>query len=329
MPPAAVIGGAALVGGIAGAMGNHSEQTQTSGVNLNAASGLQGAAQGATQQGLSDFGNMVGAGPGSSDVSAYTDNSHSLASMLQSYSQNGGMPDQNDISNSNNIASNLFASQRTQLAQNFQDQGYQANQQAALMGRSADDPVLRAKLAQDQTRQQALLQGQQGGLAQQLALQMPMQRLGFAQQQNQVLGGLASQALANRQTLASMGSGILGQQQAYQLATSQHYGTQSQSSGGGVGGALTGALGGLGAGMGAAAGMGSMMGGGGGFGGSGFSMGGSNMGSYFGGSNPFSGGLSMPSSSPGFGGFGGSPSGPSLMGGGSYVPLSNSFMGIK
>lgn len=329
MPPAALIAvaaGTGIVGAIAGGMKDKTEQTQTSGMKLDPKSALETAGENAAQKGLDGFGQMVDAGPGASDVSAYTGNSRSLADMLQQYSQTGGMPGEADINASNGIADKLFGAQRLQMAQNFQDQGYQANQQAALMGRSANDPILRNKLMQEQTRQQAVLQAQQGGMAQQLALALPGQRLGYAQQQNQVLGGLASQALANRQMLASMGTNIMSQQQNFRVATAQRYGTQSQESGGGLKGAITGGLAGIGTGL-SIAGMGAGLGGAGAAAaGTGFNMTGNNLGSYFSGANPFSSGLSMPAASPGFGGMGAAPSGPSLMG--NYVPLSNQFMGI-
>jgi hypothetical protein len=119
----------------------------------------------------------------------------------------------------------LFGARRTALGQSFEDQLMQSNRQAALMGRAQNDPILKAKLAQEQIRQQAMLDAEQGGLATQLAMQLPGQRLGFAQQRSQILGGLATQAMANRQALAALGSGIMNSERGFRLDTGLRFNT--------------------------------------------------------------------------------------------------------
>jgi hypothetical protein len=301
-----VAGGAAALGGISGAIGSKTEQTQTSRVDAGSATDLENQGSGMLSGGASQLQGMVNAGPGQSDVTNSLGASHDLASMLQQYSQSGGLPTGQDISNSNDIASKLFATQRTQMSQNFMDQTNQANQQAALMGRSINDPILRNKLAQEQTRQQSVLDAQQGGFATQFALNQPMQRLGFASQRADVLGGLASQAMANRQALAGMGSSIMNQERSMRLATATRTGTQTQSSGGGVSGAINGAMGGLGTGLSAAGmfGAGGAFGGGGGGVGQGMppmTPGFQGAANYFN-SNPYSGGGGFtPQQAPSFG----------------------------
>ncbi len=320
---ALAIGGMAAVGGIAGSLAKKTDQEQQSHIDAGSATNLEGQGAGLLSSGMSGFQSMVNAGPGAQDVTAGLDSSRSLADMLKAYSQQGGAnPNAQDISSSNQLASGMFQYQRTALGQNFDDQRVQASQQAALMGRSQNDPILRNKLAQEQTRQASLLDSQQGSWAQNYALQQPMQRLGFASQRNDVLGGLASQALANRQAMASMGAGVMGAERNFRVQTGTHYGSQTQSSGGGLQGGLMGALAGAGAGASLMTGFGGMSGGG------AAGAAAPSMGSYFSNANPYSGGgLSMPASQLGFGGFGAQQA-PSLFGG-NYAPLSNQFLGMK
>jgi hypothetical protein len=127
--------------------------------------------------------------------------------------------------------------------QAFQDQLTAANRQAAISGRGMNDPILRARLGQEQTRQQGLLEAQQGAFGSQLALALPTQRAGFAEQR-------ANQALRNQAALFEAGQSALGQERQFRLASGTRFGTQT--SGGGVGGAISGALGGAGAGLGIA-----------------------------------------------------------------------------
>ncbi len=156
------------------------------------------------------FNNFANAGPGQQDVSNYTGGQRDLASMLQQYSQGGFMPGQQDISKANDFAGQMFQAQRTQQTQAFQDQLTQANRQAALSGRGVNDPILRAKLAQEQTRQGAMLDSQQGAYAAQYAQSMPGQRLQYAQQRVGVLGDMSNQAWNNQQQRFNMGNAIKG-----------------------------------------------------------------------------------------------------------------------
>jgi hypothetical protein len=110
------------------------------------------------------------------------------------------------------------------------------------MGRSLNDPILAAKLAQEQTRQGAMLEANQGSFAQQFALAQPDRRLGYANQRANILGGLATQAMSNRQALAAMGEGILQREREFRLATANRSGTNTNTSGGGVAGGIGGAL---------------------------------------------------------------------------------------
>jgi hypothetical protein len=155
------------------------------------------------------------------------------------------------------MAGSLFQAQRLGLQQSMQDQTVAANRQAALSGRSANDPVLRAKLAQEQMRQGSMLDAQQGAFGQQLAMALPGQRLQYAGQRANLAGGLATQAMQNRLTLASMGEGIMNMERDWRLKTARHFSTSEQSTGGGIGGAISGGLAGFGTGAAIANGFGS------------------------------------------------------------------------
>jgi hypothetical protein len=260
------------LGALAGAQKDKAKTS--SGIDVGQASALERQGSSAVGGAFGQLQAFANAGPGQQDVSNSVNASRDLATLLQQMQASGGMPGQEDVNTANTTAANLFQARQLQLQQAFGDQTTQANRQAALMGRSTNDPILRAKLAQEQTRQQALLGAEQGAAAQQLALQLPGQRLQYASSRAEVLGGLAQQAMANRQAILALGSGIQEQERTWRLNTGTRWGTQE--SGGGLKGAVSGGLAALGAGMSAA---GSLMGMG-GFGGAGGGLGG---------------GLSMPS----------------------------------
>lgn len=246
MPPIALLG--AGLGAAAGAFGDKKTTTK----DLGAASGLEKFSEGLSQKQLEELQGLVGAGAGAGDVTAGAQSQRDLGALLQQMQQAGGLPGQEDIRASQGFAGQIFDPQRVAMQQSFGQQQIQANQLAAQLGRSVDDPIIRAKLAQSQTQQQALLQSEQGSFAAQLALQQPDRRLGFAQQRAQVLGGLGEQAFNNRITLQQLGQNALSQQQSFRLGSA---GT-TESSGGGFGGALKGLIGGIGAGASAAGGFG-------------------------------------------------------------------------
>lgn len=261
-PMIAAAAGGAILGGVAGYQKDVVTQNSSSGVNLKPISGLEASANSGMGIDYNLLRQLVGAGPGQSDVSSSLGASRDLAAMLKAYSLEGGAdPTSGDISRAGSLADMLFKSQRVQMEQGFGDQLTQANRQAALMGRGVNDPILKAKLATEQTRQAAVLNAQQGGWATQYAMQQPLQRLGFATDRANVLGGLASQAMANRQALLSMGSNIQANERNWRLSTSDKWSNGEQASGGGLKGAITGGLAGMSTGMSAMGGMGGFGGG--------------------------------------------------------------------
>lgn len=228
--------GAAIVGGL-GAVGGGSAIAGAAGL-ASGIGGLIGGAGGgknltagerAQLQTLSDFQGAVNAGPGTADISAGAQAKRDFAASLQQAQQQGLGPTQQDIQGAQDLSGRLFRQQEVGLEQNFLQQQQGFAQQAALQGRNPLDPVFRNKLAQEQTRQQQQLQAQQGEFATMFAQQQPGQRLSLQKQRADVLGGLATQALANRQALASMGQSAAG----------------IQPQGSGAGGVLGGLAGGL------------------------------------------------------------------------------------
>jgi hypothetical protein len=263
MPPAAIIGGGALLGGIAGAIPKNTTQSQT------VDAGQAGANEMAGQQGMMDMYRQLqgfaGAGPGQADVAAGYQGQKDLASMYQQYAQGGFLPGAEDSSRAQSFAAGQFAPQQAALNNNFADQTFAMNRSAAAMGQSANDPIAATKMRIEQTRQQGALDASKNAFGQQMAMQMPMQRLGFQEQASGIQAGLATQAMANRQALAAMGEGIMTNERNFRLATATR--TQNQQSGGGFGGALTGAIAGAGMGMSGAHLFGGFGNNGGGFGG--------------------------------------------------------------
>lgn len=180
-------------------------------------------------QGLSD---LVNSGPGQQDVTAGLESNRSLAEMLRQYAQEGGnLPTAGDISSSNRITDQLFQAQQLGLQQAFQDQSVEANRRAALQGRSLNDPMLAAKLAIEQTRQQNMFGAQKGAFATNFALQQPGQRLGFMTQRNDLMSGLASQAMSNRQALLGIGSSLQANERNWRNSQGVTTGTQTESPG--------------------------------------------------------------------------------------------------
>lgn len=264
MPPAAVIGGGAVLGGIAGAIGDEKRSNTVSGMNLSAAGALENQASGTQGYSLEELQKLTKAGANVGDVSAAAKSQRELAALYGQLSQTGGIPGQEDIATAQGFAKNIFQNQQEALNQSFVQQNTEANRLAAQLGRSIDDPILQAKLRTGFMNQQAQLAAEQGSYASQLALSLPQQRLQYATGQSDVLGNLATQAFQNRAALLSAGSNVLSSERNFRMGTAQQYSNNVQQSGGGVGGFITGAMGGAGALAGSAGAISNMFSGGGG-----------------------------------------------------------------
>lgn len=189
---------------------------------------------------LNAYNNLVQGGPNASDVTNATNASKGYASALQNASQTGGF----NMSMGNQLAQQQFAGQRSSMEQSFQDQLAQANRAASLSGRSSNDPILRARLAQDQTRQQAQLSANQSSAAMGLGLQYTQNSLGLQGQQVGVLQGLSNQAFSNQSNLFQMSTGAYNNSYDKSM-TSLSY---ENSRGGGSQGMMQGMMQGMGAG---------------------------------------------------------------------------------
>lgn len=263
-----IIAGAAIVGAgaaAAGAFGANDVKLESGGINgvkLGDQSAFGAAGQSQAQSSLANLGNLRN--------SAYFGASNDLASLLQSYSQGGFLPTAQDTATAQQFATSQFGAQRVAMNQAFQDQLTQANRQAALSGRGVNDPILRAKLAQEQTRQSASLDAQQNAFAMNYAQQMPQQRLQYAEGRTNVLGQQLSTQMGLEQSIFNNGMNAYNTDFAQRM---QQYQTELQkqqsleqmrmaaasddrSTWQNIGSTLQGGLAGAGAGMGMAGGFG-------------------------------------------------------------------------
>lgn len=244
----ALVGGA--LGAITGGSGSRSSSNNTSGVILQEAGKLEKDAYGGTQNSYNNLQGIIGYGPSASDYRTGVQSQRDLAGLLSEYQANGGLPTTTDINASNDISNNLYAARRTALSQTFQDQNTEAERLAARLGRPINDPILQAKLRTGFMRQSDALNAEQQGTAQQLALQLPGQRLGYAQQRSSILSGLGDQAIQNQNYLLGIGSNLTNMERQWRFNTGEKYGNQSNQSGGGFSGAVSGAISGAAGGMG-------------------------------------------------------------------------------
>lgn len=234
---------APIVGGIASAAGASAATAGAigsiaSGVGsglAGAISGSRGNEQSAGQRQqlavMQDFAGLVERGPGAEAVGQSLAAQNELAAELERLRREGTGPTAQDIASQQSLAGQLFRQRQVGLEQDFarQQQGFE--QTAARLGRSPLDPVFRNKLAEQQLQAQERLGAEQSTFATQRALEQPFQRLQLQQGRANVLQGLATQALSNRQALAGLGREAAG--------------IRPQGEGGGFLGGLTGAIGGF------------------------------------------------------------------------------------
>lgn len=171
-------------------------------------------------------------GLGASDVTAGTQSQRDLANMLQQYAQGGFLPGQQDFATANQFAQSAFNPQQVAINQQFQQEALRANQLAAQLGRPANDPIIQAKLSQERMRAQERLGAQQAAFATDFAMQLPGQRLNYTAQAANLRSSLASQAMANRQALLSLGSQLQAGERDWRLQTGVRWGEAEQQEGG-------------------------------------------------------------------------------------------------
>lgn len=250
----------AAMGALSGSQGSSSSQTQssTSRVHLRNINDLNKGRSGMEQQTndgslnqYNQLGQMINAGPGQADIQQANIMDRDLADRMNQFSMNG--PNQNQIDQAKQFATGMFAPQEQALKFAFQDQEVQSNRLAARLGRSGNDPVLRAKMAQEQTRQMADLNAQKTQTATQYAYGSGDRMMQMGNAVSNLRNGLASQAFNNRQTLLQLGQQMTQAERDYRVGTATRTTdtTMTSATPGGLGGALNGAIAGAGAGMGA------------------------------------------------------------------------------
>jgi hypothetical protein len=171
----------------------------------------------AQEKGFADFLRGTELGPGDQDISAALTAQRGFADTLGQFAEGGFLPSEQDFATAQQFTEQAFAPAQQQMAQMFSAQQTQARRLAAQLGRPVNDPVIQAKLAQEQAQQQAMMGAQQTAFGSQFALNLPQQRLGFQGQQASVLGDLANRAQANRQLALSLGSSIQNLERNFRL----------------------------------------------------------------------------------------------------------------
>lgn len=259
----AIAVGGAIVGGIAGSMQDHSHSSSSnsSGVDLVGAGANESQATTGIGKDYSALQSMINGGPGQNDVTAAYGQQKDLASMQADYARTGGAASQQDILQAQESAKLQFAPQQVALDQSFKDEQTRASQLAAQLGRPINDPYIQAQLGKERMNNMQMLAANQGAFVGQQSQQNSMNRLGFTQQLTDTRNSLASQAMANRQALLSIGQGIQSNERNWRLQISNKWGNGSldTTSGGGAKGAMAGGLAGFGMGAGSAKGLMSAM----------------------------------------------------------------------
>jgi len=180
-------------------------------------SDLEKSARGIQEQNLTQFNEFVQAGPGQEDITAALGAQRGLADTLKQFSEGGFLPTEQDFQTAQQFTQSAFAPQQEQMNQQFAQQQTEAKRLSAQLGRPVNDPVIQAKLAQQQSQQQSMLGAQQTAFGSQFALNLPQQRLGFQAQGASVLQDLANRAQTNRQVALSLGSSIQNLERNFRL----------------------------------------------------------------------------------------------------------------
>jgi hypothetical protein len=198
---------------------------------------------------LRDFLNR---GPGIEAIDASNASQKDFVDMMRRLQASGGMPTDEDRRQANIFADDMFKPQQEALNQSFTQQNEQAARLSAQLNRPINDPIIQAKLRQEQMRQSAMLGADRTAFTAQESRNSPFRRLELQGQLADAQSGLASQAMANRMQLLNLGNSLQSQERQWRLNTGERYGTSnsnsSQHSGGGIMGgigAVTGAVSGF------------------------------------------------------------------------------------
>ncbi len=227
-----------------------SNSSSISGVTLKAASDLEKSATGQIGSSFGQLQDMLNRGPGNEAVDASNKEQQSYVDMMRQINSTGGMPTAEDTRRANILADELFAPQQEAAKQAYGFAQQDAAKLAAKLNRPINDPIIQAKLQQEQMRQSSLMSADRTAFVAGEARNSPFQRLQMQGQLADAQGSLASQAMSNRMQLLNLGNSLQQQERNWRLQTSEKYGassgTQEQHSGGGAMGgigAITGAMG--------------------------------------------------------------------------------------
>ena len=236
-----VIGAGALLGGIAGLQGSKGQST-TSSATAAPESDLEKRAAAAQLKGfdqLEDIQRIQGR--------AASNASTAYGNLLQQYSQSGGLPTQQDITQGQSFAQQMTAPQQAQIDLAMRQSTEAARQQAGLSGRGPTDFAMNTRLSGQRADLMNQLGAQQTAMGTQYAQQLSQNRLGFAGQFSDLQQGLATQAMQNRMAIMGLGSQIQQAGQNFRSNTATRTTSTPGQQGSllsGITGAFTGATGG-------------------------------------------------------------------------------------
>lgn len=197
--------------------GSSQGQTSRSGVNVAPETALEQQINPMLGKQMTGLEGLVGAGPGQQQVTGALGASQDYADMLGKLGQGGGLlaAQQAGIGGYTDIGNQLYGGLMRQ-------QQVEASRAGARMGRGTNDLMLQNKLGQ---QRMDLV----GSFAAQQAMAAPGQQAQFMGQRADVMQGLASQAMANRQALMSMGSNLREQDRSYRINTGERYSNTTQT----------------------------------------------------------------------------------------------------
>jgi len=262
---ALAMGGAALAGGIAGSMKDKKETSQTSTINIGPETNAEREARLLAADKFAELNKVSETAFSEKQTRDYLQQSLSaqtdLAGFFKQLSESGGLPNAQDVAQAGGFAEQIYNPQKVALQQSAEDQANEYAKLQARLGRGPVDPILQAKLRTGLMRQTASLEADKGAFASNLALQLPGQRLQYAQGGASILKDLASQAFQNRAMLFEMGSGVQQAERNFRLQSAGQTVSGTELSGGGLKGGILGGLAGAQTGAGLASAFGGFSGG--------------------------------------------------------------------
>lgn len=246
--PGAIAGGG--LSGMTDAFDDVTDESSTNKINLRdfeelikGRSGLEGEASGIQMDQLKQLGQLLtqgGTEQVAGDLAGQRSESMTLMDMLRQAQQG---PSSQNINSAQNFSNQIFAPQEQAMQQQFKQSETDTSRLAARLGRPVNDPILRAKLAESQGNAMGQLQAQKGAFTAQNAMGFQQQGIDMQSQLAGIRGGLATQALQNRQALMGMGQSLVNQERQFRLGTATQTGTGQRVNQGGIGdviGAITG-----------------------------------------------------------------------------------------